>query len=137
MQPAPRSTPPTGPPAPEGLSARTLAASRREAMRGRARRIRRSVLGLSLGIFTAAFMAVYVQLASGHDPALTAAARARAAATSSSQTASTSASTSSGSSEGTGASTSSESSESGSTESGSTESGSTESSPSAVTTSQS
>jgi hypothetical protein len=41
-------------------------------MRRRTRKIRRSVAGLTLGLFTAAFLAVYVQLASGHDPALTA-----------------------------------------------------------------
>jgi phosphoglycerol transferase MdoB-like AlkP superfamily enzyme len=48
----------------------------------RTRKIRRSVAGLTLGLFTAAFLAVYVQLASGHDPALSANAERRNLSTS-------------------------------------------------------
>ncbi len=105
----------------EQLNARALARSRRAAMRRRAGRIRRSVAALAVALFTAAFLGVYVQLASGHDPALSAAGKSTASSTPS---ASTEASTSSGSSsqESSGASSSS-----------STEA----STPSSVTTSQS
>jgi hypothetical protein len=48
-------------------------------MRLRARRIRQRVAGLAVALFSAAFLTVYVQLASGHDPALTASAKRRAA----------------------------------------------------------
>jgi hypothetical protein len=51
-------------------------------MRRRTRRIRRSVAAFSATLFAVAFMVVYVQLASGHDPALVADAK-RARATSS------------------------------------------------------
>jgi hypothetical protein len=44
-------------------------------MRRRARLIRRSVTGLAAALFSAIFLVVYVQLASGHDPALSAAAK--------------------------------------------------------------
>src|SRR4051794_26306339 len=54
----------------EQLNARALAKGRRAAMLRRARRIRRAVVGLVAALFSAAFLAVYVQLASGHDPAL-------------------------------------------------------------------
>jgi hypothetical protein len=51
-------------------------------MRRRTRRIRRSVAGFSATLFAVAFMVLYVQLASGHDPALVAdAKRARATST--------------------------------------------------------
>lgn len=63
--------------------ARALASSHRETLRRRTRRIRRSVAGLAVALFSAAFLIVYVQLASGHDPALVANAKRRAAATSS------------------------------------------------------
>jgi hypothetical protein len=63
------------------LDGRALAASRREAMRRRVFRIRRSVTGLALALFTAAFVGIYVQLASGHDPALTAAVKRQATTT--------------------------------------------------------
>ncbi len=143
--------------------ARALAESRRVAMRARARRIRRSVACLALALFAAAFLGVYVQLASGHDPALVAAAR-RAAATSTKSTGTSSTgsssvttqsseaeSTESGSGEGSSSATGSGESSStaaGSTEASSSESSSTESSsgstgsgesssPSSVTTSQS
>jgi len=114
------------------LDPKTLARIRRDAMRLRARSIRRSVTGLAVALFTAAFVGIYVQLASGHDPALskrqtttstTAAKSETESSTSSGETAS-SESSSSGSEE-----TSGESSSTGSEE--------TTESPSAVTTRQS
>jgi hypothetical protein len=63
-------------------AAKALASSHREAIRRRTRRIRRSVAGLAVALFSAAFLVVYVQLASGHDPALVANASRRAGATS-------------------------------------------------------
>jgi hypothetical protein len=60
-------------------------------MRRRTRRIRRSVATFSATLFAVAFMVVYVQLASGHDPALVA--DAKRARTTSSLTASTKAAT--------------------------------------------
>jgi hypothetical protein len=59
------------------VSQQELAQSRRAALRLRARRIRQGVAGLALALFSAAFLTVYVQLASGHDPALSAAAKRR------------------------------------------------------------
>lgn len=59
----------------ELMEAATLARSRREAMRARTRRIRRSVAGLAVTLFVVVFAIVLVQLASGHDPALLAARR--------------------------------------------------------------
>jgi hypothetical protein len=53
-------------------------------MRVRAQRIRRTVAGLALALFVAAFLGVYVQLASGHDPALDAAAKRQASVSSTS-----------------------------------------------------
>jgi hypothetical protein len=67
--PAPRPPSSTGP---EQLDARTLARSRRDALRRRARRIRRSVAATAAALFSALFLVVYPQLASGHDPALSA-----------------------------------------------------------------
>ncbi len=46
-------------------------------MRRRTRRIRRSIAALAVVLFTVAFAVIYVQLASGRDPALVAAARRR------------------------------------------------------------
>jgi cytoskeletal protein RodZ len=106
----------------EQLDARALARSRREAMRRRARRIRRSVAGLAVTLFAVAFLIVYVQLASGHDPALVANAKRRAATATSTASSTTS-------SESSGEETSSESS--------SSDSGETSTGASAVTTSQS
>ena len=103
-----------------------LGDARRAALARRVRRIRRSVAGLALATFTAAFLTIYVQLASGHDPALTANSKRRAAVA----TTRTAAGTSSAATASTGTSTSSSSSES---ESEATEA----SSPSSVTTSQS
>ena len=60
---------------PGRLGASALARQKLIAMRRRARRIRRLVAGLAAATFIAAFLAVYVQLASGHDPALSAAAK--------------------------------------------------------------
>ena len=60
---------------PGQLAGRAIARQKLLAMRRRARRIRRLVAGLAAATFTAAFLAVYVQLASGHDPALSAAAK--------------------------------------------------------------
>ena len=115
---------------------RALASSRRAAMRRRATRIRRSVAGLSLGVFTAAFLAVYVQLASGHDPALTSS--KGSATVSSAAVAGSVRTTSSGSKAPETAATSAVASASGSGESSGAESDSSESSsPAAVTTSQS
>lgn len=117
----------------ERMSPKELAAARRDAMRLRARRIRRSVAGLAGTLFVVAFLVVYVQLASGNDPALKAAA-ARSSSSSSNLTASQS-SGSSSSTEGSGAS---ESSSSGTESTGSSSEGtqSTEE-PASVTTSQS
>ncbi|HEX3518610.1 MAG TPA: hypothetical protein VHT29_06210 [Solirubrobacteraceae bacterium] len=75
-------TPPAPHSDPQQLDPTALARSRREGMLLRTRKIRRSVAGLALGLFTAAFLAVYVQLASGHDPALTANAERRNVSTS-------------------------------------------------------
>ncbi len=92
--------------------ARALARDRRCELRRRARRIRRSVSVLALALFSAAFLAIYVQLASGHDPALAAASR-RLASTSvqtdkaASATEPSSGASSSGSSDSSGSSSSS------------------------------
>jgi hypothetical protein len=67
-------------PTAERLHARALAGARRETMRVRARRIRRAVAALAVTLFVTAFLIVYVQLASGHDPALTTNAAKRRAA---------------------------------------------------------
>jgi hypothetical protein len=104
-------------------------------MRQRARRIRRTVLGTTVALFVAAFLGVYVQLASGHDPALDSAAKksSTVTVTSAGSTKSTEAS------ETTTESSAEPSSSSESTSAGETESSSSgeESSPSSVTTSQS
>jgi len=145
----------------ERMDARALAHSRREALRRRAQRIRRSVAGLAVTLFAVAFLIVYVQLASGHDPALVAAARRRAElaakrSTAGASSTSTGSSTNTGSSgsgaeslsgtESAGTSSGSEAQASGassgtssseSSSSGSSSSGSEETGPSAVTTSQS
>jgi hypothetical protein len=125
----------------EQLDARVLARTRLEAMRRRTRRIRRSVTGFALALFVASFTIVYVQLASGHDPALVSNARKRAAATSA---ASSSAGTSSSSAPGestTGATSTGESTKSGesssASEPSSSESGESSTGASPVTTSQS
>jgi hypothetical protein len=60
--------------------ARSLARVKRAALRRSAKRIRRSVAGLALALFIAAFAGIYVQLASGHDPVLAVSAQRRTAA---------------------------------------------------------
>jgi hypothetical protein len=67
-----------------------LAGDRRDAMRLRTRRIRRSVAALAAVLFSTAFLVIYVQLASGHDPALVANAKRAAAAAADTSTSSTS-----------------------------------------------
>jgi type IV secretory pathway TrbL component len=120
-------------PTPEQLQARALAKGRLEAMRRRARRIRRTVASLAVALFATAFLIVYVQLASGHDPALVAnAAKRRAASTSVTSTDAAESATSA--SNATEASTTTESSAGSESSSGSGESSS---GASAVTTSQS
>jgi hypothetical protein len=57
-----------------------LARERRAVLRKRARRIRRTVAGLAAALFCTAFLVIYVQLASGHDPALLANAKRAASA---------------------------------------------------------
>ena len=125
---------------PNQLDPKTLARIRRDAMRQRARRIRRSVAGLTLALFTAAFVGIYVQLASGHDPALskrqtTTSTTADESSTSSGEEATSSESSSTGSEESTSGETSG--SEESSGESSSTGSEETTETPSAVTTRQS
>jgi len=127
------------------LRAKAVARGRVEAMRRRARRIRRTVAATTVALFVAAFLGVYVQLASGHDPALDAAAK-RAVATTPSAKGSQEVAASGSSSEAEAASSGSvesstgesESSSAGSESSSGGEEGSGESSsPSAVTTGQS
>jgi len=104
-------------------SARRLAQERRTAIRRRTHHIRRWVAALAVALFLCAFAVVYVQMASGHDPALTASSH-RNATTTGSAARSEATSTSSE------ASSSAEEEEFG-------EEGSSEAGPSAVTTSQS
>jgi hypothetical protein len=122
----------------EQLDARSLARRHRAALRQRTLRIRRSVAGLALALFAAAFLIVYVQLASGHDPALVANAARRAeanpgAASDSSTTSTNSESSTSGESTTSSSSSGSET----SSEASSPESGESSAGASAVTTSQS
>lgn len=65
---------------PEQFDAKELAFARRDALLERARRIRRSVASLAALLFVTAFLVIYVQLASGHDPALVADTKRAAAA---------------------------------------------------------
>ena len=128
---------------PGQLEGRALARQKLIAMRGRARRIRRLVAGLAAATFTAAFLAVYVQLASGHDPGLSAA--AKKSSTSASHRSSASAGESSGSSNAgessgssaSGGESSSSSASAGESSASSSGSGKSGSGPSAVTTAQS
>ncbi len=85
----------------EKLDGRALAAARRAALSRRARRIRRGVAGGALAVFVAAFLGLYVQLASGHDPGLASTRHSGTTASASSSAAGTS-SSSSGSSSGGG-----------------------------------
>jgi hypothetical protein len=118
----------------EQLQARALARARREAMLRRARRIRRAVAGLAVALFVATFLVVYVQLASGHDPALVANAAKRRAVSTSVTSTEASAAESSTSAEAAEASTATESSAASESSTGSEE---PSSGASAVTTSQS
>jgi hypothetical protein len=69
--------------------------------RARIRRIRRSVVALAVALFVAAWSIIFVQLASGHDPALTRSSKAAGASgTSSSAQSSGGSSTGSGSAGG-------------------------------------
>ncbi len=110
--------------------ARARASSHRDGIRRRARRIRRSVAALAVTLFAVAFLVVYVQLASGHDPALVANAEKRVASLSSTGQKTSESSASTGTSESSATGTSEASGES-------SASGGNESSASAVTTSQS
>jgi len=123
-------------PAVAPLDAKALASGKREALRRRTRRIRRSVAGFATALFAAAFMTVYVQLASGHDPALTANA-ARRAAQSEATSGSNSVNVSSGGESSTGSASGGESSGETSGESGESTNSESSNSVSAVTTSQS
>lgn len=109
---------------PEQLDAKALACARRDALLRRARRIRRSVASLATLMFVTAFLVVYVQLASGHDPALVANAKRSASTEAPASESSGESSSSAGSGESSGESSSSASEEAGS-------------GPAAVTTSQS
>lgn len=123
------------------LSAKALARCRRDAMRRRARRIRRSVAAGAAILFSVAFLVIYVQLSSGHDPALAAAsARVKANATSAGRSSSAVGSEESSSATSSGESSSEAAESSGSetsSETGSTDSEESAASPSPVTTSQS
>jgi hypothetical protein len=133
------------PPSTEKLDPKALAETLREAARLRARKIRRSISALALGLFTAAFLAVYVQLASGHDPALSANRKSTTASSLATGTSSKAASktTSEESASGSSSSESSTSESSPSSEESTTSSSSSgessegTESPSSVTTSQS
>jgi hypothetical protein len=129
--------------------AKLLAGAKRAALYRRARRIRRSVAALAVALFLAAFAGIYVQLATGHDPALVAAAQRRAttaqltSGTSSKKTAAKTAKTSQAAdaakgSAATKATTATKTTTTtGSSSTSSSEGPQSSSSPSAVTTSQS
>jgi hypothetical protein len=68
--------------APE-IDTRALVRQRLAAKRRRTRRIRRAVVALSVAIFLALFATIYVQLASGNDPGVSASSASRPVATSS------------------------------------------------------
>jgi cytoskeletal protein RodZ len=115
-----------------GSATEALAGRHREQRRRHVRRIRRAVCALALALFSAAFLTVYVQLASGHDPALTAASRRHAIVAAKAASATSSSSAESPSSESTSSESTSE--ETPTSESAGEEAGGT---PSALTTSQS
>ncbi len=94
------------------LGARQLAQAKREAMARRAKRIRVWVAATTASLFLAAFLVVYVQLASGHDPGLVASAQRRAAASSGSSSSNAESGTGTGSGESSSTGESSSSSES-------------------------
>jgi hypothetical protein len=62
---------------PEQFQARATARARKAESVRRAKRIRRRVTGGAAALFAAAFLGISVQMASGHDPALVAAAERR------------------------------------------------------------
>ena len=95
MSPGSPTPQPSGPDSQARMDAKALAAARREAMGRRARNIRRSVTGLGSTLFVVAFLAVYVQLTSGHDPSLLASQARRVASSSSNLVASQSTSSAS------------------------------------------
>jgi hypothetical protein len=135
MQPKQPDTPPRPSAGDRALEGRALANAKREQMRLRASRIRRTIATAAAGLFAAAFIGVYVQLASGHDPALVASAakRSSTSALAATSAASTESETAAGQ-----ATQETESSASGANEEGTSSSAETEeSSPSPVTTSQS
>ena len=74
-------SPPNLFPDPAGRLTARSAAARRVTMERRARRIRKSIVAVALGLFAAAFITVYTKLASGNDPAVEASAARRASAT--------------------------------------------------------
>jgi hypothetical protein len=82
----------TATPQPDRLDARALAQARLDARRRRILRIRRTVVALAAALFLAAFSTLYVQLAAGRDPSLSASAT-RTVATASSGTSGSAAST--------------------------------------------
>lgn len=112
--------------APAGTDAKRLVRARLAAKRRRARRIRQTVLAFSVAVFVAMFATIYVQLASGNDPALSASSKKAAVSSTTSASGSSESSSSNG--------TSSNSAGTGSSEASSAEASST---PSTVTTSQS
>jgi uncharacterized iron-regulated membrane protein len=114
------------------MDAKALARARRDALHARTRRIRHAVAGMAVTLFVLVFAVVYVQLASGHDPALVANARKHAIAGHR-----TSSATADGSATATEATDSTESSGTTGSAGGSESTATPESSASAVTTSQS
>lgn len=117
--------------------AKALAREHRDAIRRRGRRIRRSIATVAVTLFAAAFLVLYVQLASGHDPALVANAEKRAVSTSVSRQSSSPAATSSSSTETSSASEASSATETSEASESTASSSETSSGPSAVSTSQS
>jgi hypothetical protein len=126
---------PATPLTPDQQSARARAAAHRDGLYRRARRIRRSVASLAAVLFSTAFLVIYVQLASGHDPAL--ANTKRTAGTSTSTGSSNAAATSTSTESSTEGSTSETSGSSSNGESSSSAGDQSSSGASAVSTSQS
>jgi hypothetical protein len=122
---------------------RRLVRARLAVKRRRTRRIRQAVLGVSIAVFVAMFATIYVQLASGNDPALSASSKSAqvTAVTKTSKQAAAKKATapSTGSSEASSSKASTSEASSSSSESSSSNASSTEASstPSTVTTSQS
>jgi hypothetical protein len=133
------------PDSPPRMDARALTRTRRDALRARTRRIRHAVAGVTATLFVLVFAVVYVQLASGHDPALVANARKHATGVHSESSAAKGSSTATGAAgtaeatdttEATGATEATSTGPTESTDSTGSSSGE-ESSATAVTTSQS